>query len=75
MVVPKIRLSDHFDYNYGFGFAIVGYLASLLVLSVLCAFTSTKDGQADQPTPCKVKGLIKVRVRARIRVRVRVRVG
>jgi len=60
VIIPKIRLSDHFDYNYGFGFAIVGYLASLLVLCVQCAFTSTKDDEAGQPAPSVAKGLIKV---------------
>ena len=75
VVIPNIRLSDHFDYNYGFGFAVIGYISALLVLCVQCAFTSTKDGEADQPAPSVLKGLIKVRVRARVRVRVRVRVS
>ena len=60
VVIPNIRLSDHFDYNYGFGFAIIGYISAVLVLFVQCAFTSTKDGEADQPAPSVVKGLIKV---------------
>ena len=60
VVIPNIRLSDHFDYNYGFGFAVIGYISALLVLCVQCAFTSTKDGEADQPAPSVVKGLIKV---------------
>jgi len=60
VVMPNIRLSDHFDYNYGFGFAVIGYISALLVLCVQCAFTSTKDGEADQPAPSVVKGLIKV---------------
>jgi len=60
VVVPNIRLSDHFDYNYGFGFAVIGYISALLVLCVQCAFTSTKDGEADQPAPGVVQGLIKV---------------
>jgi len=60
VVIPNIRLSDHFDYNYGFGFAIIGYISAVLVLFVQCAFTSTKDGEADQPAPSVTKGLIKV---------------
>ena len=60
VVMPNIRLSDHFDYNYGFGFAVIGYISALLVLCVQCAFTSTKDGEADQPAPSVTKGLIKV---------------
>ena len=75
VIIPNIRLSDHFDYNYGFGFAIIGYISALLVLCVQCAFTSTKDGEADQPAPSVLKGLIKVRARIWIRVRVRVRVS
>jgi hypothetical protein len=60
VIIPNIRLSDHFDYNYGFGFAIIGYLASLLILCVTMCFTSTKDGEADQPKTGVVGGLIKV---------------
>ena len=46
VIIPTIRLSDHFDYNYGFGFAIIGFISSILILCVQLAFTSTKDGEA-----------------------------
>ena len=59
-IIPSIRLSDHFDYNYGFGFAIIGYISSLLILSVTLVFTSTKDGEADQPKVGTKTGAVKV---------------
>jgi hypothetical protein len=45
-VIPSIVLSDHFEYNYGFPFAIVGFVASLLVLFVTLSATSTKESDA-----------------------------
>jgi hypothetical protein len=48
-IIPKLKLSDHFDFNYGFGFAIIGYLSSVLILCVTLVFTSTTDGQENQP--------------------------
>jgi len=60
VIIPTIRLSDHFNYNYGFGFAIIGYISSLLILNVTLVFTSTKDGEADQPKVGTKTGLFKV---------------
>ena len=37
VVMPNIRLSDHFDYNYGFGFAVIGYISALLSSSASSA--------------------------------------
>jgi hypothetical protein len=50
-VIPTIKLSDHFNYSYGFPFAIVGFLSSLLVLFVTLCVTSTKDGVEKQSAP------------------------
>jgi len=43
-VIPSLRISDHFDYNYGFPFACCGYVSALLVFVVMLLFTSTSDG-------------------------------
>jgi len=43
-IIPSIKLSDHFDYNYGFGFAVIGFFSSLLILCTTLVFTSTDDG-------------------------------
>jgi len=43
-VIPSIKISDHFDYNYGFPFACVGYVSALLVFVVMLLFTSSTDG-------------------------------
>ena len=59
VVIPTIRLSDHFDYNYGFGFAIIGLISSILILCVQLAFTSTKDGEAAKDGMVK-SALVKV---------------
>jgi len=45
--IPSIVLSDHFDYNYGFGFAIAGYVSCLLVLFTVFMVTSTADGTSE----------------------------
>merc|ERR1719424_235067 len=29
--IPTLVIQDHFEYNYGFGFAIIGFLSSLLI--------------------------------------------
>ena len=60
VIIPTIRLSEHFDFNYGFGFAILGYVSSLLVLSVTLVFTSTKDGEVNQPKVGTKMGAVKV---------------
>jgi len=53
-VIPQIKLSEHFDYNYGFGFAIVGFISALLVFVVQLTFTSTTDGVSpSKPSPVK----------------------
>jgi len=50
-VIPTIKLADHFDYNYGFGFALIGYASALLIFVTQLTFTSTKDGEPAQPAP------------------------
>lgn len=52
--IPKIRISDHFNWNYGFPFAITGYVSSLLVLVVTMTFTSTQEGTAAYSPPTRV---------------------
>ena len=48
--IPTIRLSDHFEYNYGFPFAIIGYLSALLVtLLVLCVLPMSGTGPVAKP--------------------------
>ena len=54
-IIPSIKISDHFNWNYGFPFAITGFISSLLILVVTVTVTSTKDGEAGQPAP---KGLV-----------------
>ena len=39
-VIPSIVISQHFDYNYGFGFAIIGCASALLVFSTLVHATT-----------------------------------
>jgi len=43
-IIPSIRLSDHFEYNYGFYFAIAGFVSALLTFAVVLFFTTTTDG-------------------------------
>jgi len=43
IIIPEISLWQHFDYNYGFAFAIVGYVSSVLILNVTLFATSMKD--------------------------------
>jgi len=60
--VPKIRLSDHFVYNWAFPVGYLGYACSLLVFSVILCFTSLKEG-AQEFDKCKtIVGLVKVKV-------------
>merc|ERR1719310_774529 len=49
-VIPSLKISDHFDYNYGFYFAIIGCLSALLVFVVNACATTMKDGTSDAPT-------------------------
>jgi len=50
-IIPSIRLADHFQYSYGFPFAVTGFLSALLIFLVNLTFTSTKDGEPGQPAP------------------------
>lgn len=52
-VVPRIRISDHFDYNYGFPFACVGFVSALLIFS-LNAFYWPATGAEIKPAPKSV---------------------
>jgi len=49
IIIPMIKLYEHFDYSYGFGFAIVGYISALLALVVTLTVTSMKDGTDEAP--------------------------
>jgi len=59
--IPQIKLSDHFDYNYGFSFAIIGYVCSLLMFFVTLLVLS-KDGVARSTQPASSPNLVKVLV-------------
>jgi hypothetical protein len=52
-IIPSIKLNDHFDYNYGFAFAIIGFVCSLLMFCVQIFCTSTKDDATFSP-PAKL---------------------
>merc|ERR1719183_2283991 len=54
-IIPSIKISDHFNWNYGFPFAITGFVSSLLIFVVTVVVTSTKDGEVGQPAP---KGVV-----------------
>jgi len=57
--IPKITVQDHFDWNYGFGFAIIGYIASLLMFFLVLTALDTLDGTPSAPqsqSPVKVVG-------------------
>ncbi len=43
-IIPSIKLSEHFDFAYGFAFAVVGFAASLLVFTTTLFCTSTREG-------------------------------
>jgi len=45
-IIPSIKIEDHFEYNYGFPFAITGFVSSLLILAIQMACTSTKAGSS-----------------------------
>merc|ERR1719217_210055 len=42
-IIPSIKVSDHFQYNYGFAFAIIGFISAMLVFFTQLAMTSTKE--------------------------------
>jgi len=48
--IPHIKLSQHFEYSYGFPFAITGYMSAVLILFVLLFVTSGTDGTAEGVT-------------------------
>jgi hypothetical protein len=52
-LIPQIKLSEHFYYNWALPIAYIGYVASLLILMVVLVFTSTKDGAAVNPPTSK----------------------
>jgi len=49
VIIPEITLADHFEYSYGFYFAIVGYVSAVLVCVLVMFATSTTDGEAGKP--------------------------
>ena len=60
ILVPEIELDDHFNFNYGFGFAITGYVASLLIFNVSLFFLSSADTEVvspDMPSPKEKVGI------------------
>merc|ERR1719454_1631153 len=51
-VIPTIRLADHFNYNYGFVYACVGFLSALLVFVVtVTTFASNDAAPAPKALP------------------------
>ena len=46
-LIPNIKIYEHFDYNYGFVFAILGTISSILVLMTTLFATSAKDGTGE----------------------------
>ena len=52
-IILKIKLSEHFHLNYGFYFAITGYLSALLVFCSQMAFTALKPSLATDVAPGK----------------------
>jgi len=59
-IIPTIRLSDHFNYNYGFAYAIAGFASALLILNTTLCLTSTKDGEAGQPAVNLAGAIVKM---------------
>jgi len=53
-IVPSVVISEHFDLNYGFAFAVLGFVSSLLVLMLVLTLTSTEE---NAPAP-KLGGAI-----------------
>jgi len=54
-VISTLKLNDHFDYNYGFYFAILGFVSSLLILFTQLVLTSTSyTGATSSPSVGKV---------------------
>ncbi|KAL1519713.1 hypothetical protein AB1Y20_023223 [Prymnesium parvum] len=45
-IVPWLRISDHFDYNYGFPYAVIGFIASWLVFVVTVFFMGQKASKS-----------------------------
>merc|ERR1719201_3295587 len=58
VIFHSLMLAGMLNAKLGKVFSVLVW--TVLVLGVQCAFTSTKDGEADQPAPSVVKGLIKV---------------
>jgi hypothetical protein len=57
-VIPKIRLSDHFVYNYGFYFAIAGFVSAALVFVVTLFFLTSDDKPISSVAGSGVKALL-----------------
>merc|ERR1719238_1499037 len=59
-IIPSINLSDHFEYSYGFAFAITGFVSALLIFLVICAVTSTSDdtGSSSPPSLCMLIAVV-----------------
>jgi hypothetical protein len=54
-VIPSIVISQHFDYNYGFGFAIIGCASALLIFSTLIhATTMSGNGKVSGMSIVKI---------------------
>jgi len=48
-IIPTLKLSDHFDYSYGFAFANLGYLCCLLMCVLMICCTSSSERPAKLP--------------------------
>ena len=59
-IISTIKLSDHFNYSYGFAFAIIGYVASSLifVVSLVCLSSSDDVDCKVEPSPAKTIGKV-----------------
>lgn len=49
--IPYIVIQEHFNYNYGFAFAITGFGASVLMFFVTLFITGTKDSIGESTLP------------------------
>jgi len=47
-IIPSIVISEHFNYSYGFAFAIIGYIAASLIFVTTVFCTSTTDDETDK---------------------------
>jgi len=57
--IPKLRLSDHFEFNYAWPYAIIGYLSALLVtLAILLILPMDGVSAPGKPMAVAGKGVV-----------------